>query len=333
MATIEWRAGIRGRYAYLNWSDNDGQHRTSLGAISEHEAETHRLAKEFEQRTGRSPISTAPLVGVVAVAYLAWHKFQFPDSHYRVAQIVNDHIVPAFQYVAADQLAVRQVETWGQHRSSIVAASSAAKEVRTLKAMLHWAIRNALIDFSPATKAVPPQDVVSNPMHWYSMEQLVAVYKATNDARWRAAWQLIANTGMRRGEANKLPKEQARDGVIRLASNPGARTKSRKWREIPLSQNGQAALEILLTDNDTDYVLPICKATAISNRFIDDAARAGVGGSIHSLRHSFGTHHAMKGTPVRTLQELMGHASIVTTMKYMHVAEQHLKQAIQGFNL
>lgn len=333
MATIEWRAGKKGRYAYLQWSDTAGQHRESLGRISEHEAETKRLGKEYEQRTGQRVLSNAPLVGVVAVAYLAWHRQQYPDSHYRTKQIVEDHIVPTFQYVAADQLRVRQVEKWGNDRTTEVSASSAAKEVRTLKAMLNWAVRSELIDSNGIALAKPPQDVVSNPRHWYSMEELAALYKATTVPKWRAAWQLIANTGMRRAEAHKLPRKQAEGGVIRLCSNPGARTKSRKWREIPLSENGQAALGVLLEDNDTDYVLPIVSANSISLRFLDDARRAAVGGSLHSLRHSFATHQAIKGTPVRTLQQLMGHASIVTTMGYMHVAETHLKQAISGFNL
>lgn len=332
MATIEWRKGKRGTYAYLNWSDSAGQHRESLGAIGEHEAETHRLAKELEQRTGRSPISTAPLCGVVAVAYLQWHRLQFPSSHYRTRQIIEDHIIPAFQYVAADQLAVRQVEKWGHDRSAVVAASSAAKEVRTLKAMLNWAIRNELIDFSPATKAVPPQDVVSNPMRWYSMEQLQALYTASAGLR-KAQWQLMVNTGLRRGEANKLPREQTKDGVIRVCSNPEARTKSKRWREIPLSKNAQAALDVLLDASDTDYVFPVTTANALTLAFEDDAEEAGIGGSLHCLRHSFGAHHAIKGTPPKVLQELMGHASIVTTMKYMHVAEQHRRQAFEGFEL
>lgn len=333
MATIEWRKGKRGRYAYLQWSDNEKQHRESLGAISDHEAETKRLAKELELRTGRAVFSNAPLVGVVAVAYLSWHQDQFPTSHYRTKQIIEDHIVPAFEYVAADQLRVGQVEKWGQDRAKIVAAASAAKEVRTLKAMLNWAIRSELIEHSPGTKAIPPQDVTSNPRHWYSMEQIAALYKATTAPKWRAAWGLFANTGMRRAEAHKLPRSQVSGDLIRVCSNPEARTKSRKWREIPLSENGLAALGVLLENNDTDYVLPIVSANAISLRFMDDARRAGVGGSLHSLRHSFATHQALKGTPVRTLQKLMGHASIVTTMGYMHVAEEHLRTAMKGFNL
>lgn len=330
MATIEWRKGKRGRYAYLQWSDNEGQHRESLGAVSEEEAETRRIVKEAELRTGKRIISTAPLVGVVAVMYLEWHKVQFPDSHYRTEQIVNDHIVPAFRYVAADQLAIRQVEKWGNDRAQIVASSSAAKEVRTLKAMLNWAIRNEVIDYAPATKATPPQDVVSRPMHWYSMEELQALYSAASGT-WRAAWQLMVNTGMRRGEASLLRWENVKPDSLVLLSEEESRTKSRKWREIPLTGNARAALETL--KNDKPYVLPVVTKNAITMTFRRDAARANVGGSVHSLRHTYGTHLALKGTPVRTLQKLMGHASITTTEKYLHVAERHLKDAMTGFEL
>lgn len=329
MATIEWRKGKRGRYAYLQWSDNDGQHRESLGAISKDEAETRRIVKEAELRTGKRIISTAPLVGVVAVMYLEWHEAKYPDSHYRVAQIVNDHVVPAFRYVAADQLAIRQVEKWGADRAKVVAAGSAAKEVRTLKAMLNWAIRNEVIDYAPATRATPPQDVVSRPMHWYSMEELHALYGAASD--WKAVWQLMVNTGLRRTEARLLQWENVKKDSIVLVSEEEARTKGKKWREIPLNANSRSALKKL--ENDTDYVLPIVTGNAITMTFRRDATRAKVGGSVHSLRHTFGTHQALKGTPVRTLQQLMGHASITTTEKYMHVAETHLKSAMKGFEL
>jgi integrase len=330
MATIEWRTGKRGRYAYLNWSDNEGQHRTSLGPISEHDAETRRLAKEYELRTGQRVISDAPLIGVVAVAYLDWHKARFKDSHYRVEQIVNDHIVPKFEYVAADQLAIRQVEQWAHDRRKVVSAGSAAKEVRTLKAMLNWAVRNEFIRHNPVALATPPQDVVSNPMHWYSMEELHALY-AASAPKWRASWQLMVNTGMRRNEARMLAWSNVKPDSIIIASSEEARTKSRKWREVPLTDNARQALEIL--KSDSQYVLPIATGNAITMNFRRFAARAKVGGSVHSLRHTFGTHQALKGTPVRTLQQLMGHASITTTEKYLHVAEKHLKAAMSGFNL
>lgn len=110
--------------------------------------------------------------------------------------------------------------------------------------------------------------------------------------------------------------------------------KGRKDRIVPLSpvlliilrDYWQAARPNRLLFPGKENKRPI-STTSIRNVLRKAVLAAGIKKTVtmHSLRHTFATHHLEAGTDLRTLQMVMGHSSLKTTSRYLHVSTEKLR--------
>jgi integrase len=85
---------LRGQTWYLTWVEGKRQIRQRLGPVTETEAETARIARE--QARGHIALA-GPQFLTYAITYGQWHSQEYPDSYYRVEQILRQHLIPYFK--------------------------------------------------------------------------------------------------------------------------------------------------------------------------------------------------------------------------------------------
>jgi site-specific recombinase XerD len=158
------------------------------------------------------------------------------------------------------------------------------------------------------------------------------------EVRDRAMFELAYSCGLRCEEITGLDS-----GAVDFESEQlRVRGKGGKERLLPIGEPAQRALQLyletarpalLLGDPDEQALLLSRRGRRLSSsdvrrrlrRWVREAA-IGAGISPHSLRHSFATHLLEGGADLRSIQELLGHASISTTQIYTRVDPTRLRR-------
>ena len=162
-------------------------------------------------------------------------------------------------------------------------------------------------------------------LRWLTQEEITKLLDACSESRnkeLRSAVVIAINTGLRLGELLGLTWDRVdlSRGVIRLEQ-----TKSGRRREVPLNDASYRAFVSLNPKDDgrvfqTRYIKTAYNNAATAAKLEDI--------TFHTLRHTFASWAVMRGVSLKELQELLGHATLAMTMRYAHLAPEHLRTAV-----
>jgi integrase/recombinase XerC len=225
------------------------------------------------------------------------------------------------------------------------AKTSIARKLAALRSFYRFGQREGWVKSNPATALRNPRKSHKLP-HFLSTDEIGTLLGAPKgDAamalRDRAILETLYSAGLRVSELVDLNDGDLDfpQGILKV------RGKGRKERLAPLGSYAMRALKEWLARRTLAKTEKQGReAPVFTNRLGTRLTTRSVGRMLekylkeagldtrtspHTLRHSFATHLLDRGADIRSVQELLGHKSLVTTQIYTHVSTANLRQAYE----
>lgn len=221
-----------------------------------------------------------------------------------------------------------------------LAASSASRALVVARGLHKFAVSEGAVVADVAAAVSPPKlgEKLPDTLTIGEVGRLLDACPTDTPAQLRdkALLEVLYATGARISEILSLVV----DDIAETRDFIKVTGKGDKQRIVPVGGAAQRALEAYLvrgrpalSTGKSHAVFLNKRGGALSRQsswaIIKDAAsRAGLDKEIspHTMRHSFATHLLEGGADVRTVQELLGHASVTTTQIYTHVTPENLRE-------
>lgn len=216
------------------------------------------------------------------------------------------------------------------------APATVAQRLAALRAYFRWALREGRITDDPTTLLARPKVRVSLPRVLEPAEAEAVVEHPISSAtprgdaelRNRAILELAYGAGLRVSElaALDVTDVDAAEGLVHVRQGKG-----RKDRRVPIGPPGVAAVEAYAAGRVAGPLFLNPAGGRLGTRSIYTVVhRSGVQNGLagvhpHAMRHSFATHLLQNGADIRSIQEMLGHASLSTTQRYAAVDLDRLR--------
>jgi integrase len=269
--------------------------------------------------------------GEYAAAWLDSRTDLKPKTRHQYQSLMNLHILPTWRTVPLSKITFEGLSRWVATLSGNgLGPSGIRQSVFVVSASLDHAVRSGRIRSNPARGLGLPKPHRRDYV-FLTHRELSALASEAGPSRLLVL--LLGYTGLRWGEATALRVcdidfDRRRVDVRRAFSDVGGRVilgtpKSHQSRTVPLPRFLAAELAAAVADKHADqlvFTMPRGGVMRLPNwkRSVFVAARRRAGLSdrfrVHDLRHTAASLMIQAGYPPKMLQEIMGHASITTTL-------------------
>jgi integrase/recombinase XerC len=260
-------------------------------------------------------------------------------------EFLTMHLGGPLSMAALDGLATADFRAWLSARAERgLARSSTARALSTLRGLFRWMEKRDLLHNTALASLRTPKVPQAVPKALSESEALSAITAAGTQAKqpWvakrdAAILTLLYGTGLRIGEALSLNREDRPEGsAMRIIGKGG------KERLVPLLPVVVDAIGEYLQSCPHDLGPKDPLFVGVRGKRLQPgqvqallrALRRALGlpetATPHALRHSFATHLLAGGGDLRTIQELLGHASLTTTQRYTAVDTAHLAEVYRN---
>ena len=222
--------------------------------------------------------------------------------------------------------------------------ASVARKLSSLRSFFQYWLKNGKINQNPA-KAIHSPKIPKRLPRFLNVDEIVAMLDLPSEddfagRRGKAILELLYSCGLRVSELVGVDLDQI-DLENRLVRVLG---KGEKERIVPVGKKAverirhylQLRTSVIKADKPTNALFLNRRGIRLTvrsiQRMVDQTNRkCGIDKAVspHVLRHTFATHLLNAGADLRSIQELLGHASLSTTQKYTHV---NLDQLIKVYD-
>ncbi|MCL4116546.1 UNVERIFIED_CONTAM: hypothetical protein GTU68_042101, partial [Idotea baltica] len=241
------------------------------------------------------------------------------------------------------------LQLFAQSLSEIgMAAGTQARIVSGIRAFFAYLLLEDIININPADLLVSPKLPKKLPTY-LSISEVDLVLETfdlstTSGQRDRAITEVLYGCGLRVSElcGLRLSNLFFNEGFIKVIG------KGNKERIVPINLSAIKQTNFYRTyvrklqkikPNSEDIVFLNNRGGQLSRVAIFNIVKQATlnaeiekNVSPHTFRHSFATHLYENGADLRSIQEMLGHASIITTEIYSHVSSKHLKSVVEKYH-